>query len=133
MPIIRTILERLTGRRPVEVRPLPNDLFSEGKRRWERDAREKTTFIRQGWDSPAVQQRAPEVLAGQFEGLGKVALQEIGQSIGQGGARVGEGPAVSDELLEDREPGGPACPHWQLPSARVCYCPASGGMSDLTW
>ena len=62
MTIFRRIIERLTGRRHVDVRRLADDLFSdEGDRRRERERLEAAKIVRQVWDSPAVQQLAIEV------------------------------------------------------------------------
>lgn len=61
MTILKSILERLTGRRHVYVRQLADDLFSdEGKRRLERERLEEAKIVRKAWENPAVQQLAVE-------------------------------------------------------------------------
>lgn len=61
MPILKSIIERLTGRRHVDVRQLTDDLFSEeGERRRDRERLEEAKIVRKAWESPAVQEVATE-------------------------------------------------------------------------
>jgi hypothetical protein len=62
MSILRTIIEKITGRRQVNVRQLADDLFSEeGDRRRESRRQEEAKIIREAWESAPVQRLASEI------------------------------------------------------------------------
>jgi len=62
MSFLTRVIERITGRRQVDVRELVDDLLSEeGHARVETRRRERDQIIRDAWKSAAVQQLALEI------------------------------------------------------------------------
>jgi hypothetical protein len=62
MSIFSTIIEKITGKRQVDVSQLADDLFSEeGERRRERRRLEEAKIVREAWESAPTQRLASEI------------------------------------------------------------------------
>lgn len=62
MSLLTRIIERITGRRQVNLNKSASDLLTEkGQQRLEKQRREEDEIIRQAWESSAVQQLAVEI------------------------------------------------------------------------
>jgi len=62
MSIMTKIIEKITGKRQVDVRQLANDLFSEeGDRRRESRRQEDAKIVREAWESAPIQRLASEI------------------------------------------------------------------------